>query len=130
MQELPECPEHLWYTDTYPHPPKVVVRDWCVHCGEDKGNIVSPLAGGWNFTQHAIDRALDMAVDPDDIRRVLVNPEVRQVTYHPDHPEESFVWSAGRIALVVQPESKTVVTVLWRGTVYTRGDDSEPYRDN
>lgn len=102
-----------------------MVIDWPVCC---KGDTV-PATGGWHFTQHALDRALDMALDPHLIRQVLARPEVKQPS-GPGYPSHYRVWASGRIALVVAPEERVVVTCLWRGLVYERGTDSEPYRDN
>lgn len=87
-----------------------------------------PTTGGWHFTQHALARALDMAVDADDIKRVLTNPEVKQPSGK-GYPDGYSIWASGRIALVVVPADQVVVTILWRGVVYERGTDSEPFRD-
>jgi hypothetical protein len=116
---------HLWYSQTFSVRQRSMVLDWTVCC---KGDPV-PTTGGWHFTQHALDRALDMAVDPPLIRAVLDNPEVQQPS-GPGYPDHYAIWAAGRIALVVAPEERVVVTCLWRGKVYERGTDSEPFRDN
>lgn len=115
---------HLWYSETFPVRQRSMVLDWTVCC---KGDPV-PTTGGWHFTQHALDRALDMALDPPLIRSVLSNPEVQQPG-GAGYPKRYAIWSAGRIALVVVPEERVVVTCLWRGEVYQRGTDSEPFRD-
>lgn len=117
---------HLWYSQTFTTPPRNFVLDWTVCC---KGEGPVPTTGGWHFTQHALDRALDMAVDPHLIRSVLDAPEVRQPS-GPGYPDHYAIWAAGRIALVVAPAEQVVVTCLWRGKVYERGTESEPYRDN
>lgn len=83
---------------------------------------------GWKFTQHALDRALDMALDPAEIRRVIQTPDVTQPSGK-GYPDGYQLWASGRIAVVVAPEDQAVVTFLWRGVTYERGDDSEPYRD-
>lgn len=88
-----------------------------------------PSTGGWHFTQHALDRALDMALDSHQIRSVLSDPQVKQPSGK-DYPEGYEIWSHTRIAVVVVPDEKVVVTFLWRGVVYDRGTDSEPFRDN
>lgn len=116
---------HLWYSETFTIPPRNFVLDWTVCCNQ--GGPV-PTTGGWHFTQHALNRALDMAVEPAALRAVLNAPEVRQPG-GPKYPECYAIWAAGRIALVVAPEEKVVVTCLWRGIVYERGTDSEPFRD-
>lgn len=84
---------------------------------------------GWQLGLHAVDRALDMAVDASEIRAALMTPDVRQPT-GPDYPDHQQLWAKGRIALVVDPAARYVVTVLWRGVTYERGTDSEPFRDN
>lgn len=117
---------HLWYSQTFTVPVRSFLYDWTVCC---KGDGPVPATGGWHFTQHALNRALDMAVDPVDLRRVLTSPEVKQPGGE-KYPDEYAIWAAGRIALVVAPESLVVVTCLWRGVVYERGTDSEPFRDN
>jgi hypothetical protein len=88
-----------------------------------------PTTGGWHFTQHALDRALDMALDPHQISAVLNEPQVKQPS-GPGYPEHYSIWATGKIALVVAPSERVVVTCLWRGKVYTRGCEDEPYRDN
>lgn len=88
-----------------------------------------PKKPEWRFTQHALDRALDMALDPHQISAVLDAPEVTQPS-GPGYPDHQALWAAGKIALVVEPEERVVVTCLWRGKVYERGTESEPYRDN
>lgn len=84
---------------------------------------------GWKFTQHALGRALDMALDATEIRRVLSGPEVTQPS-GAGYPDGYRIWAAGRIALVVVPDKQVVVTCLWRAKDYVRGTDSEPFRDN
>jgi hypothetical protein len=116
---------HLWYSQTFAVPMRSIVLDWPVCC---KGDPV-PSTGGWHFTQHALDRALDMALGSDEIRLLLSSPNVRQPSGK-GYPEGYEIWSNGRIATVVVPDERVVVTFLWRGVVYDRGTDSEPFRDN
>lgn len=87
-----------------------------------------PPLNGWTFSQHALERALDMALDAEVIREVLLTPKVKQPngTGYGDGCE---VWAGERIALVVHPADRVVVTILWRGVTYERGTDTEPYRD-
>ena len=84
---------------------------------------------GWTLSDHAVARALDMAVDAAAIRRVLESPEVKQPST-PGYGADAEIWTSGKIACVVHPVDRVVITVLWRGKVYVRGTDSEPYRDN
>lgn len=88
-----------------------------------------PTAEGWQFTNHALDRALDMALDPHAIREVLSDPEVIQPS-GPGYPDHYQIWATDRIALVVIPDDQVVITCLWRGATYVRGTDTEPFRDN
>lgn len=111
---------------TFPFKQRSMVLDWPVCC---KGDPV-PGTGGWHFTQHAIDRALDMALDPAAIRALLDRPDVVQPSGR-DYPDGYEIWAtSGRLAAVVVPSDRVVVTLLWRGVVYERGTESEPFRDN
>jgi hypothetical protein len=69
-----------------------------------------------------------MALDSEAIRALLSSPSVRQPSGR-DYPEGYEIWSDGRIAVVVVPDERVVVTFLWRGVVYQRGSDDEPFRD-
>ncbi|MFD4474600.1 hypothetical protein ACFWPU_00585 [Streptomyces sp. NPDC058471] len=82
----------------------------------------------WSFSEHALGRALDMALDPEDIRQVLTHPDVKQPS-GPGYPDHCQVWASNRIALVVSPDEQVVITCLWRGVTYVRGAEDEPYRD-
>ncbi len=115
---------HLWYSQTFQYRQRSMVLDWTVCC---KGDPV-PATGGWHFTQHAVDRALDMALDPGQIALALRSPLVKQ-PQGKDYPEGYEIWAHQRFAVVVVPEERVVVTFLWRGVDYERGTDSEPYRD-
>lgn len=81
-------PEH-----TYPFPRKVPA--------------VLPL----EMTKHAIDRALDMAIEGEEIREAFIHPE--RIYWLPRH--EAWTYQRGRIALGVREEGKThlVLTILW-----------------
>lgn len=115
---------HLWYSETFPARQRHIVLDWTVCC---KGDPV-PSTGGWHFTMHAVRRILDMAVDPDEVKALLDNPDVVQPSGK-GYPPHFRIWAKGRIAVVIHPEDRTVVTCLWRGVDYVRGTDSEPFRD-
>jgi hypothetical protein len=110
---------------TFPFSQRSMVLDWTVCC---KGEPV-PGAGGWHFTQHALSRALDMALDSAKIRALLDKPDVVQPSGS-GYPPEYRIWANDRFAAVVVPGERVVVTFLWRGVVYERGTESEPYRDN
>lgn len=82
----------------------------------------------WNLSDHAVERALDMALDPEVIRALLSRPDTMHAS-GPDYPSGSEIWASGRVAAAVVPEERVVITFLWRGVEYQRGTDSEPYRD-
>lgn len=117
---------HLWYSETFTYRPRNFVLDWTVCCKEGKP---VPTTGGWHFTQHALDRALDMALESSWISEVLSNPQVKQPS-GPKYPPNYEIWAHDRIAAVIVPDEHVIVTFLWRGSVYERGTDSEPFRDN
>lgn len=87
-----------------------------------------PTTGGWHFTTHALDRALDMALAPAAISSLLAGPQVKQPS-GPNYPDGYELWAHEKIAAVVVPGENVIVTFLWRATVYERGTDSEPFRD-
>lgn len=62
------------------------------------------------FSRHALQRALEMAADADDIKAVLENPRHRV-----EVPGGREMWTRGRVSLVMAPITGgfTVVTVLW-----------------
>lgn len=65
---------------------------------------------GWRFTYHALRRAVDMALDAEEIRAVLASPT--RTTYSRKY-KNCWVLSNGHIALAVDPTDKVVITVLW-----------------
>lgn len=65
---------------------------------------------GWRFTYHALRRAVDMALDAEEIRAVLTAP--RRTTYSRKY-KTCWVLSNGHIAIAVNPDEKVVITVLW-----------------
>lgn len=103
-----------------------MVLDWTVCCKEEKP---VPGTGGWHFTQHALGRALDMALDTTEIQDLLGEPHVKQPS-GANYPDGYEIWARDRVAMVVVPAERVIVTFLWRGIVYERGTDSEPFRDN
>ncbi|MFJ4107940.1 hypothetical protein [Oerskovia enterophila] len=69
----------------------------------------------FRFSKHATDRALDMAVEPEELLSALRKP--RKVVDSKAHPGTSY-WTRGRVTLGVAydlrlPDVITVVTVLW-----------------
>jgi hypothetical protein len=116
---------HLWYSETFPVRQSHIVLDWTVCC---KGDPV-PGTGGWHFTSHAVNRILDMALDPEDVKALLDRPEVIQPG-GTGYPSTHQLGARKKIAMVVVPHDRIVVTCLWRGRDYVRGTDSEPFRDD
>lgn len=67
----------------------------------------------FTFTQHALSRAIDMALDSDEITLCLRSPEVAT----PDRKGEEIgcvYYVRDRITCVVDFETKEVVTIVWR----------------
>lgn len=99
---------HLWHTDTFSVPVASFVRDWCVVCGESTPVNISDL-DGWSFSIHAMERALDMALDGEEIKAALTRPDV----VNPGtHPHQRF-HLRGRISLLLDMDNKRIVTILW-----------------
>ena len=61
------------------------------------------------LTKHAIERALDMALDPDEVRRAVENP-----TRTEDGRDGRELRTAGRITVVFNADTRVVITILWR----------------
>ena len=119
------CPRwgrHLWYSDTFSTPLRNIVRDWCVSCGERTpvGDITE-----WTFTPHSVDRALDMALDAEELRLALTRPEYIRPS-PPTRPRYSHckMHIRGRLALAVDPTTKTVITIMW----YEQHKSGDPRR--
>lgn len=86
----------------------------------------------FHMSGHAVERALDMCVEGDEIRRAVEQPvDVREA-----HGGRE-VRTAGRIGVVFDPRARLVVTVVWRyasarKTDVLRGDDygrAAPHRE-
>lgn len=63
--------------------------------------------GEFKLTKHAVERALDMGVDPEEIRQCLLNPETVASSHH--HRGENY--RRGRIACAVR--NNHVITIVW-----------------
>ena len=93
----------------------------------------------WNFSAHAVDRALDMALDADELRLALTRPHMmRNAPLTRPEYEGCRIYIRDRISVVVNPETKTGITVIWHKQ-YKSGDtrrratareDEEFFRDN
>lgn len=64
------------------------------------------------FTPHALARALDVAVDPSELRDLITHPEQRFWS----NKFECWTYQRGRLAAGVSEDSgrRVVLTVLWR----------------
>lgn len=68
------------------------------------------MAGNAKMTRHALQRALDMRLEPAQIQSALENP-----TVIPSRHAGTEYWQSGSIALAVKTDRgyPAVVTVLW-----------------
>lgn len=64
----------------------------------------------WKFTNHALRRAVDMAIDPDELRSVLTVPKT---TTHSRKYNGCWLLKNGHICIAVNPDERVVITVLW-----------------
>jgi hypothetical protein len=89
---------------------------------------------GWEMTRHAIQRALDMAVDAEEIRDAILSPA--RIDETPNrYPPERKLYTKGRLTLCVHVADKAVLTVMWNrwwsgnGARFDRDHDEEFWRD-
>ncbi|QDH85077.1 hypothetical protein SEA_DARDANUS_40 [Gordonia phage Dardanus] len=79
-----------------------------------------------DFSRHATQRALDMAVGADEIRACIERPaETRRLGYPRGDGTRRWKFTRGRLAVVMQSESNgrwTAVTVLWSREGLFRND--------
>ncbi|MEV0823829.1 hypothetical protein [Nonomuraea rubra] len=73
---------------------------------------VSDAVAEWTFSPHFLSRAVDRLVTPEEIRACLESPTL--VYEQSGQYEGRSVRQAGRVALIVEPESKTVVSVVFK----------------
>lgn len=89
----------------------------------------------FHVTKHAVERALDMAVDGEEIGRAVLTPQ--RITPNPQGGEFR---AHGRIVVAYLPATGTVTTVFWRyqssratdmhrGADYGRTAQHEPHLD-
>lgn len=65
---------------------------------------------GFTLTPHAVERALDMALDPEEIRLCLTHPEyIRPSVKYPGRLN----YRRGRITCGIEDRSKRVITIVW-----------------
>jgi hypothetical protein len=67
---------------------------------------------GWRLTQHARARAAEHCFDDAELSAALERPEVSYT--QTNRGELRQVRQGGRVAVVVNPETRVVVTVLFR----------------
>lgn len=80
---------------------------------------------GWTLTPHAADRAAELGFHPAEVTAAADRPEQ---TYgsSPGHPDHYRVAQRGDVAVVIDPDARTVITVLirtaerWKHGVDTR----------
>lgn len=78
------------------------------------------------MTRHAVDRALDMALDPDEIRDAITRPRYE----HYDHKTESDMFTRGRVTACIRYRAGVahVTTFLWaRASDWARDNDYGEY---
>ncbi|WP_146132516.1 hypothetical protein [Streptomyces solincola] len=90
-----------------------------------------PEISGWTIRWHALQRALDMAVEGEEIRLCLTEPKL--ISDSPErYPKECKIYERGRIAIAVNEETREAITVLWNTGGYwrfDRDDDELWWRD-
>lgn len=93
----------------------------------------------WTFSRHATDRALDMALDADELRLALTHPDyTRDAPLTKPEYEGCKIHIRGRLSVVVNPALKRVITVIWYKQFQsgdttrrrTAKEDEEYFRDN
>lgn len=93
----------------------------------------------WTFSRHAVERALDMALDADELRLALIHPEyTRHAPLTKPEYEGCRIHIRGRLSVVVDPASRVVITVIWYKQFKsgdttrrrTAQEDEEFFRDN
>jgi len=85
--------------------------------------------GEWKFSVHAVDRALDMALSAEELRRAILQPEITRRAA----AEHQRLHTGGRISVVLDPTVKEIITIIWRarnGEDFVRGEDEDYWRDN
>lgn len=74
----------------------------------------SVVVGGWRFTQHALERCREMAVDLAAVLRVLREP-ARSYPGCSKYGPGRRVAARWPLAVVYSPDQGAVITVLWDG---------------
>ena len=75
-----------------------------------RAGIVLMSDDGWKFTRHALSRAVDMALDVEEILGVLDRPKMRWTS--DKYPDTEIVTNY-RISLAYYPNEKLIVTIVW-----------------
>lgn len=83
----------------------------------------------WRFSKHALERAVDMAIDPHELREAIEcgTRPLRSVKY----PESHLIYTQ-RLVLCVNLDQRLVITVLWNNwrdgqhfRRFTRDDEAD-----
>lgn len=64
----------------------------------------------WRFSKHALERALDMAIPAKELRDTLRHPRIELPSTNVEHVVHK---ANGRINLVCDTVTRTVITILW-----------------
>lgn len=72
--------------------------------------------GDFKLTKHAVERALDMGIDPEEIRQCLLHPE----TVTPSRRHHGDNYRRGRITCAVRDNH--VITIVWSSQEQWRRD--------
>lgn len=88
-----------------------------------------PEIAGWTVSMHAVERALDMAVEADELRACILTPDYTRPSPPPYDKGSHRLHIRGRLAVAVDGANKRVITVmwyqLWKDGAITRLDDDE-----
>ena len=90
------------------------------------GMNIRHTAGGWRFTRHAREQIAARGFDLGDVLAACNQPEQRYTSYN--FGPNRWVCQLGRVAVVVDPTSRGVITVLLRETEVW--DDEDARRAN
>ena len=73
---------------------------------------IPETAGGWRFTRHAREQIVARGFDVGDVVAACNQAEQRYTAFN--YGPNRWVYQRGRVAVVVDPTSRTVITVLLR----------------
>lgn len=73
------------------------------------------LESGWWICGHACLRMREMRLEVNEVDDALADPSITYPSYSGASGQRREVHVCGRLAVVVAPEDRMVVTVLWHG---------------